>query len=140
MRIEGDKAFIDDIELPYAHVNSYEHDVPEMAHSIFNPMRFRQVLVEFPNGWALSIVYGSGTYSSNSWRFNIGAAAEAPFTETPDQVEVMGWHRSDSPYGQLGDPVGYLAVGRVAGLIANMAKWGPPAGIHQHLWSALTDG
>jgi len=46
--------------------------------------RDRRCLVRFESGWSASIIWGSGTYSSNhdSWH------AGEPFTEEPTAVEV----------------------------------------------------
>lgn len=51
--------------------------------------RDRRVMVRFESGWSASIIWGSGTYSSNhdAWDFE-WEEHRVPFTEEPTTVEV----------------------------------------------------
>jgi hypothetical protein len=83
------------------------------------PFRIRQALVPFENGWAVSVIWGSGAYSDN-----YGSHWDNVFTETPARVEaaVLG------PDGMIEFPRGDVVSGYVPGsavleLIDTVARW-----------------
>ena len=62
---------------PIEHAEVHSEDFQLADHVL----RRRQILCSFLNGWKVSIVFGTATYSSN------GQSAES-FTETPTLVET----------------------------------------------------
>jgi hypothetical protein len=49
----------------------------------------RRARLLFENGWMLSIVWGSCTYSTN---YDAGAGTSGPFTGEPSTVELAAWN------------------------------------------------
>lgn len=82
------------------------------------PFRFRQYLARQTNGWAVSVLWGSCTYSSN---YDIGG----PFVEAPAVVEVAVVNEAgalaDFPDGAT--VAGYVGADEVAALVDAVEAW-----------------
>ena len=79
--------------------------------------RYRQALIPFENGWQVSIVWGSGTYSDNH-------DFDGPFTETPVLVEVAVLNCEGLTETPDCDTVlGYATGEQVLELIEVVATW-----------------
>lgn len=93
-------------------------DLPRVRGHVFH---IRQAVVPFENGWQVSVVWGTATYSDN----HDSVGAPEPFTETPARVEVAVM----SPDGGMvdfpgGDSVcGYVPGHVVLDLIDTVGRW-----------------
>jgi hypothetical protein len=77
----------------------------------------RQARVWFENRWGLSVIWGSGTYSTNDYyRLDIKGL---PFVEEPTTVEI-GLLYDD---GLVSDVVGYLPPAVVRLVLDDVAQW-----------------
>src|SRR5687767_11598488 len=77
----GDRAY------PWAEVDV--HDAT-LSTPPLKKWRTRRARLKFENGWSLSVVFGSGTYSSNrdsDWRDT------EPFSEEARTAELAAWPR-----------------------------------------------
>jgi hypothetical protein len=100
---------------------SYKNVAPEI-HDIDlpqrrEPVRIRKfwVLLQYP--WAVSVIWGTGTYSSNSRR----QRPPLPFMEEPFLAE-LAIVNGDGP---LGDVAGYVPPEEANEIIAVVSQWGP---------------
>jgi hypothetical protein len=88
-----------------------------------DPFRIRQARVRFENGWSVSVVWGTGTYSDNYGSYWNDAA----FTETPARVEVGVLGGPDDCLiefsGAGGNVLGYVPGPAVLELIDTVARW-----------------
>ncbi len=96
--------------------------------------RSRRAALTFDNGWTLSTIWGSCTYSSNhdhSWK-------DQEFTEQAETVEIAAWWLPSPDADEAvwytfpgGDTVkGYVTVDELEACILDIAQWSPasPAG------------
>lgn len=73
---------IDNRRWPIASFDNKTHDFEHFC------WRERRIRLIFENGWLLSIVWGSGTYSSN----HLNNTYNIPFIEEPTVVELAAWN------------------------------------------------
>jgi hypothetical protein len=69
-----------------AQVDDEDSEVPNMT-----PWHVRGARVIFENGWLVSIVWGSGTYSDN-YHHTLHTSAGIEFIEEPEVVEIAVWN------------------------------------------------
>jgi hypothetical protein len=83
--------------------------------------RHRRCVVRFESGWSASIVWGTGTYSSNHDTFGFMPDAP-PFTEEPTTVEVGVLDRDGELRQRDGEVEMYLDDDQLAALLDVLAK------------------
>lgn len=106
---------VGDRPIPWAQMHSNDVVVPGIHH------RTRQAFVHFENGWHLSIVWGSGTYSTNRDTFSLPRFHE--FTEEPTTVEVAIINERTGQWAPDGDVLGWVSADRLLRIIAAVAEW-----------------
>jgi hypothetical protein len=98
-----------------------EVDNYDMAGSGYD-FRERRARIKFENGWTLSIVWGTGSYSTNR---GCGIRSDQEFVEEATSVEIAAWPIEG---GMIewpeGDTVrGWQSVDDVLRLIIDMQTW-----------------
>lgn len=111
---EGHGIWFGDRHVPWAQVKAYDSPIgiPLGTHV---PYSVRQARIPFENGLALSVIWGSGTYSDNHEH----GIRETPFTETPRMVEVAALDQ-DNELIRLSDDelvAGYVDVGDLVDIV-----------------------
>ena len=98
--------------IPWAQIFREDQLIPS---SRSQPFLIRRARIPFENGWAISVVWGSASYSSNHGH----PIERVEFTETPATVEVAVVRRDEL----VGDPQGYVSADKVLALIGQVATW-----------------
>jgi hypothetical protein len=123
--------------LAHYHTNDFTGPGAELAGAVVpaHTFRIRRAVVAFENGWSLSIIWGTGTYSDNhdAWWM----VAEDDFTETPERVETMVLFKDEAA---MADPYGYLDADQLHELLSLMMGWpSDPAALVQVLKAMRED-
>jgi len=91
---------------------------PIEAHRPIVECQFRrQAIVAFESGWAVSVLWGSLTFSDNHDHFYVD---DVVFTDEPECVEVGILWRDE---GLIGDPYGYVAAHALNVLLITVSQW-----------------
>lgn len=121
-RIIDGVGWIGDRRFPFAQVDVRDHDI--YSDGTF-PYRERRMRVPAENGWTMSIVWGSGTYSDNHGHphgFLGFPKGDGEWHEESTTAEIRIWSRDD--WDALEDQVaGYLTTDQVLGLLNLMSSW-----------------
>jgi hypothetical protein len=96
----------------------------EIAARLGHPFDFqrRQFVVHFENGWEVSIIWGSMTYSDNH-DHGLGRGPIPEFIEQPETVEVAVLHK-DREQVQGGDVMSYCDADQVNFVCEQMSTAG----------------
>jgi hypothetical protein len=73
-------------------------------------VHIRRFRLPCENGWELSVIFGSGTYSTNRNAFGVPGLGDEPFREEADTVEVAVF----DPQGEMREIDGDTIVGWVS--------------------------
>lgn len=121
-RIVDGVGWIGDRPLPFAEVDVEDHFY--LTDGDFK-YRVRHMRVPAENGWTMSIMWGSGTFSDNHGHPYGGPFRRAvgeSFQEESSTAEIRIWSRDDWDALE-GDVAGYLTVEQVMRLLQVMSTW-----------------
>lgn len=115
-RIIDGVGWIGDRSFPFAEVDKEDHEY-EYDHKV------RRMRVPAENGWTMSIIWGSLTYSDNhDHPFGDFRGGPGEWHEESQTAEIRVWRRDGRD--ALEDQVaGYLTTDQVLGLLELMSTW-----------------
>lgn len=114
-RIEDGVGFIGDKEYRWAQVTNKDSD----------DFRLRGLRFDFENGWVLSVIWGTGSYSVNKYAWD---SMDGNFQEESPNAEIAAWNAHQGSdmvvWAKSGDQiVGWLSPEEVNQLISEMMGW-----------------
>lgn len=118
-RVIDGVGWIGDRQLPFAQVDVQDHDLQgEFQY------RVRRMRVPAENGWTMSVIWGSGTYSDNHGHphGSLGYRSDGEWHEESTSAEIRIWSCDDRDALEA-QVAGYLTTAQVLGLLELMSTW-----------------